>query len=162
MRKQVDENGTVRCLGKANCHLGVAEQARLVVGVGRQGCPSEICCAGQESAGTGKNKCLMLIWVVKSGKDTSPETRKSVYPGSARRKTPPHRKGQKYLQKPCNSKASANRFSMTSASLSTESVCEEKECLLKSGKDRAALTSSHKKHLFYNLLINNILYLCVT
>ena len=82
----------------------------------------------------------MLIWVVKSGKDTSPETKKSAYPGSARRKAPPPRKGQECQQKQCNSKASANRFSMTSASLSTESVCEEKECLLKSGKDRAADT----------------------
>ena len=27
---------------------------------------------------------------------------------------------------------------------------------------RAGLTSSLKKHVFYNLLINNILYLCVT
>ena len=162
MRKQVDGNGTVRCLGKANCHLGVAEQPHLVVGVGRQGCPSEICCAGQESAGTGKNECLILIWVVKSGKDTSSETKKSAYPGSAKRKTPPHRKGEERQLEQCNTKASANRFSMTSASLSTKSVCEEKECLLKSGKDRAALTSSHKKHLFYNLLINNILYLCVT
>ena len=82
----------------------------------------------------------MLIWVVKSGKDTSPESKKSAYPGSARRKTLPHQKGQKYLQKQCNSKASANRFSMTSASLSTESVYEEKECLLKSGKDKATDT----------------------
>ena len=28
--------------------------------------------------------------------------------------------------------------------------------------DRNVLTSSLKKHAFYNLLINNILYLCVT
>lgn len=82
----------------------------------------------------------MLIWVVKSGKDTSPETKKSAYPGSAKRKILPPRKGQKCPQKPCNSKAGANRFSMTSASLSTESVCEEKGCLLKFGKDRAADT----------------------
>ena len=27
---------------------------------------------------------------------------------------------------------------------------------------KVALTSSLKKHAFYNLLINNILYLCVT
>ena len=66
--------------------------------------------------------------------------KKSAYPGSARRKTPPPRKGQECQLKQCNSKASANRFSMTSASLSTESVCDEKECLLKSGKDRAADT----------------------
>ena len=76
MRKQLDGNGTVRCLGKANCHLGVAEQPRLVVGVGRQGCPSEICCAGQESADAGKIWCLMLIWVVKSGKDKATDTGK--------------------------------------------------------------------------------------
>ena len=66
--------------------------------------------------------------------------KKSAYLGSARRKTSPPRKGQECQQKQCNTKASANRFSMTSASLSTESVCEEKECLLKSGKDRAADT----------------------
>ena len=29
-------------------------------------------------------------------------------------------------------------------------------------KDGTVLTSSLKKHAFYNLLINNILYLCVT
>lgn len=77
----------------------------------------------------------MLIWVVKSGKDTSSETKKSAYIGSAKRKILPPQKGQKCPQKQRNSKAGANRFSMTSALLSTESVCEEKECLLKSGKD---------------------------
>ena len=82
----------------------------------------------------------MLIWVVKSGKDTSSETKKSAYLGSAKRKILPPQKGQKCPQKQRNSKAGANRFSMTSASLSTESVCEEKECLLKSGKDKATHT----------------------
>ena len=135
MRKQVDENGTVRCLGKANCHLGVAEQARPVARVGRLWCPSEICCAGQESAGTGKNECLMLIWVVKSGKDTSPETKNSAYPGSARRKILPRRKGQECQLKQCNSKASDNRFSMTSTTQTTVSVYEEKRFPAKSGKD---------------------------
>ena len=82
----------------------------------------------------------MLIWVVKSGKDTSSETKKSAYLGSARRKILPPQNGQECSQKQCNSKASANRFSMTSTTLSTESVCEEKECLLKSGKDKATDT----------------------
>ena len=66
--------------------------------------------------------------------------KKSAYPGSAKRKKLPPQKGQERQLEQCNSKASANRFSMTSASLSTESVCEEKECLLKSGKDKAADT----------------------
>ena len=59
----------------------------------------------------------------------------SAYLGSAKRQTLPPQRGQERQLKPCNSQASDNRFSMTSASLSTESVCEEKECLLKSGKD---------------------------
>ena len=58
----------------------------------------------------------------------------SAYLGSAKWKTPPPQRGQERQLKPCNSQASDNRFSMTSASLSTESVCEEKDCLLKSGK----------------------------
>ena len=64
----------------------------------------------------------------------------SAYFGSAKRQTPSPQKGQKCQLKQCNSQASDNRFSMTSASLSTESVCEEKECLLKSGKDKATHT----------------------
>ena len=61
----------------------------------------------------------------------------SAYLGSTKRKTHSSQRGQERQLKPCNSQASDNRFSMTSASLSTESVCEEKECLLKSGKDKA-------------------------
>ena len=71
--------------------------------------------------------------LTESGKD-------SAYLGSAKRQTPPSQKGQERQLKQCNSQASDNRFSMTSASLSTESVCEEKECLLKSGKDKATHT----------------------
>ena len=36
------------------------------------------------------------------------------------------------------------------------------EILYKTVEDLRLLTSSLKKHTFYNLLINNILYLCVT
>ncbi len=64
----------------------------------------------------------------------------SAYFGSAKRQTPPSQRGRECQLKPCNSQASDNRFSMTSASLSTESVCEEKDCLLKSGKDKATHT----------------------
>ena len=50
---------------------------------------------------------------------------------------PPPQKGQERQLKQCSSKTSDNGFSMTSASLSTESVYDEKECLVKSGKDKA-------------------------
>ncbi len=68
---------------------------------------------------------------MKSGKDKVENQKDSAYLGSAKRKTLPPQKGQERQLKQCNSQASDNRFSMTSASLSTESVCEEKECLLK-------------------------------
>ena len=76
--------------------------------------------------------------MVKSGKDKVENPKDSAYLDSTKRKTPPSQKGQECQLKQCHSQASDNRFSMTSASLSTESVCEEKECLLKSGKDKAA------------------------
>mgnify|MGYP004636257027 CR=1 FL=1 len=48
----------------------------------------------------------------------------SAYLGSAKRKTPPPQRGQERQLKQCNSQAGDNRFSMTSATLSTDSVCE--------------------------------------
>ena len=77
---------------------------------------------------------------MKSGKDKVENPKDSAYLGSTKRKTPPSQRGQECQLKQCYSKASDNRFSMTSASLSTDSVCEEKECLLKSGKDKATHT----------------------
>ena len=74
---------------------------------------------------------------MKSGKDKVENPKDSAYLGSTKRKTPPSQRGQERQLELCNSQASDNRFSMTSASLSTESVCKEKECLLKSGKDKA-------------------------
>ena len=65
-----------------------------------------------------------------SGKD-------SAYLGSTKRKKPPPQRGQERQLKQCNSQAGDNRFSMTSATLSTDSVYEEKKCLLaKSGKGK--------------------------
>ena len=63
------------------------------------------------------------------------------------------------------------RYAMPNASLDrlrqclTEVSYPKGFCVLESGKiekDIFFLTSSLKKHAFYNLLINNILYLCVT
>ena len=48
----------------------------------------------------------------------------SAYLGSAKRKTPPPQRGQERQLKQCNSQAGDNRFSMTSTTLSTDSVCE--------------------------------------
>ena len=42
------------------------------------------------------------------------------------------------------------------------SMNESSAFLWESVKDKDFLTSSLKKHTFYNLLINNILYFCVT
>ena len=58
--------------------------------------------------------------LTESGKD-------SAYLGCAKRKTPSPQRGQECQQKQCNSKASDNRFSMTSTTLSTDSVYEEKK-----------------------------------
>ena len=58
--------------------------------------------------------------LAESGKDR-------VYLGSAKRNTPPPQRGQERQQKPCESKASDNGFSMTSASLSIDSVYEEEK-----------------------------------
>ena len=55
--------------------------------------------------------------LTESGKD-------SAYLGRAKRKTPSPQRGQECQQKQCNSKASDNRFSMTSTTLSTDSVYE--------------------------------------
>ena len=52
-----------------------------------------------------------------SGKD-------SAYLGSTKRKTPPSQRGQERQLKQCHSKAGDNRFSMTSTTLSTDSVYE--------------------------------------
>ena len=55
-----------------------------------------------------------------------------------RQTSPPQRGGQECQLKPCNSQASDNWFSMTSTSLSIDSVCEEEKCIVESGKDRQA------------------------
>lgn len=57
--------------------------------------------------------------------------KKSAYPGSAKRKTPPPQKGQERQLKQCHSKASDNGFSMPFTAPSTDSVCEEGKCLVK-------------------------------
>ena len=57
--------------------------------------------------------------------------KKSAYPGSAKRMTPPPQKGQKRQLKQCHSKASDNRFSMPFTAPSTDSVCKEEKCLVK-------------------------------
>ena len=48
----------------------------------------------------------------------------SAYLGSTKRKKPPPQRGQERQLKQNNSQASDNRFSMTSTSLSIDSVCE--------------------------------------
>ena len=53
-----------------------------------------------------------------------------------KRQTSPSQKGQERQLKQCHSKASDNWFSMTSASLPTDSVYEEERCIVKSGKVR--------------------------
>ena len=58
--------------------------------------------------------------LTESGKD-------SAYLGCAKRKTPSPQRGQECQQKQCNSKASDNRFSMTSTTLSIDSVYEEEK-----------------------------------
>ena len=58
--------------------------------------------------------------LTESGKD-------SAYLGSAKRKTTSPQRGQERQQKPCHSKASDNGFSMTSTSLSIDSVYEEEK-----------------------------------
>ena len=58
--------------------------------------------------------------LTESGKD-------SAYLGCAKRKTPSPQWGQECQQKQCNSKASDNRFSMTSTTLSIDSVYEEEK-----------------------------------
>ena len=73
--------------------------------------------------------------LVKSGKDKVENPKDSAYLGSTKRKTPPSQRGQERQLELCNSQASDNRFSMTSTSLSTDSVYEEKRFPAKSGKD---------------------------
>ena len=54
---------------------------------------------------------------------------------------------------------------LTFGELSPEMMTQFKEWLKSNGRKESTvrlLTSSLKKHLFYNWLINNILYLCVT
>ena len=58
--------------------------------------------------------------LTESGKD-------SAYLGCAKRKTPLPQRVQECQQKQCNSKASDNRFSMTSTTLSIDSVYEEEK-----------------------------------
>ena len=65
--------------------------------------------------------------LTESGKD-------SAYLGCAKRKTPSPQRGQECQQKQCNSKASDNRFSMTSTTLSIDSVYEEEKCIVKQEK----------------------------
>ena len=51
----------------------------------------------------------------------------SAYLGSTKRKKPPSQRGQERQLEQCNSKASDNRFSMTSTTLSIDSVYEEEK-----------------------------------
>ena len=62
--------------------------------------------------------------MVKSEKDKVENPKDSAYLGSTKQKTLPPQKGQECQLKQCHSKASDNRFSMTSTSLSTDSVYE--------------------------------------
>ena len=61
--------------------------------------------------------CLSFPDYAESGKG-------SAYLGSTKRKKPPPQRGQERQLKQCNSQAGDNRFSMTSTTLSTDSVCE--------------------------------------
>ena len=59
--------------------------------------------------------------------DFTESVKDSAYLGSAKRKILPPQRGQERQQKQCNSKASDNRFSMTSTTLSIDSVYEEEK-----------------------------------
>ena len=61
--------------------------------------------------------------------DFTESVKDCAYLGSAKRKTPPPQRGQECQLKQCNSKASDNRFSMTSTTLSTDSVYEWEKCV---------------------------------
>ena len=61
--------------------------------------------------------------------DFTESVKDSAYLGSAKRKTPPPQRGQECQLEQCNSKVSDNRFSMTSTTLSTDSVYEEEKCV---------------------------------
>ena len=66
--------------------------------------------------------------LTESGKD-------SAYLGCAKRKTPSPQRGQERQLEQCNSKASDNRFSMTSTTLSIDSVYEEENTRLQTQKN---------------------------
>ena len=56
--------------------------------------------------------------------DYSESGKDSADLGSTKRKEPPPQRGQVRQLEQCHSQASDNRFSMTSTTLSTDSVCE--------------------------------------
>ena len=66
------------------------------------------------------------------------------------------------IQESSDAKIIAVHMDAVDHCLTTRAVLRNEAKKMNIGNDKLLLTSSLKKHAFYNLLINNILYLCVT